>query len=71
MEALEDLAESDPKRVQIIKKAKVTELVRGSDGSVTGVKYEFNGQTHQENGPVILATGCVPLRPLLIPCFRT
>lgn len=57
MEALEDLADSDPNRVQIIKKAKVTKLLKDSSGTVTGVEYEFNGKIHTENGPVILATG--------------
>lgn len=57
MEALEDLADRDPNRVQIIKKAKVTKLLKDSNGVVTGVEYEFNGKSHTENGPVILATG--------------
>ncbi|KAI8449541.1 FAD binding domain-containing protein [Phakopsora pachyrhizi] len=57
MEALEDLAENDPNRVQIIKKAKVTKLLRDSSGAVTGVEYEFDGKKFTENGPVILATG--------------
>ncbi|KAG0152203.1 hypothetical protein CROQUDRAFT_103179 [Cronartium quercuum f. sp. fusiforme G11] len=56
MEALEDIAERDPNRVQIIKKAKVTKLLKDND-KVTGVEYEFNGKTYTENGPVILATG--------------
>lgn len=57
MEALEDLAEKDPQRVQIIRKARVTKLVTDSNGAVTGVEYEHNGQTHTESGPVILSTG--------------
>lgn len=56
MEALEDLAESDPNRVQIIKKAKVTKLLK-ENGAVVGVEFEFDGKTYTENGPVILATG--------------
>ncbi|KNZ64337.1 hypothetical protein VP01_103g5 [Puccinia sorghi] len=56
MEALEDLAERDPNRVQIIKKAKVTKLLK-ENGAVIGVEYEFDGKTYTENGPVILATG--------------
>ncbi|POW02007.1 hypothetical protein PSTT_12109 [Puccinia striiformis] len=56
MEALEDLADSDPDRVQIIKKAKVTKLLK-ENGAVIGVEYEFEGKTYTENGPVILATG--------------
>lgn len=57
MEALEDLADRDPNRVQIIKKAKVTKLLKDSFGAVVGVEYEFDGKKFTENGPVILATG--------------
>lgn len=58
MEALEDLAEAEPDRVQIIKKATVTKLIRdGENGPVTGVEFERDGQTLKEYGPVILATG--------------
>ncbi|PWN27814.1 putative OSM1-fumarate reductase [Jaminaea rosea] len=56
MEKLEDLAEADPERIQIIRKAKVTSLIY-EDGDVKGVEYEFQGQKHREHGPVILATG--------------
>ena len=56
MEALEDLAEHADERVKIIKKARVTKVLK--DGSkVTGVEYQFDGKTHQALGPVILATG--------------
>lgn len=59
MEALEDLAEAEPERVKIIKKATVTKLIRdgGDNGPVTGVEYTFDGQTQKAYGPVILATG--------------
>ncbi|KEI38313.1 uncharacterized protein L969DRAFT_88755 [Mixia osmundae IAM 14324] len=57
MEKLEDLAENDPERVQILKKAKVTKLLQDSEGAVTGVEYEHDGKTYKENGAVILATG--------------
>lgn len=57
MEALEDLAECDPNRVQIIKKATVTKLLKNASGAVTGVEYTFDGKTYKETGPVILATG--------------
>ncbi|MBW0496370.1 hypothetical protein O181_036085 [Austropuccinia psidii MF-1] len=57
MEALEELAEKDPNRVQIIKKAKVNKLLKDNAGAVIGVEYEFDGKTFTENGPVILATG--------------
>ncbi|KAH8108612.1 fumarate reductase [Phellopilus nigrolimitatus] len=56
MERLEDLAQSDPARVQIKKKAKVVRLLK--DGvRVTGVEYEVDGARHEALGPVILATG--------------
>lgn len=56
MEALEDLAVSMSDRVTIKKKARVTKLVK-EDGKVVGVEYLFEGKTHTELGPVILATG--------------
>ncbi|ROT42340.1 FAD-dependent oxidoreductase-like protein [Sodiomyces alkalinus F11] len=56
MQRLEELAETEPHRVQIIKKARVTGL--NKDGNtVTGVKYEHNGEEQSLEGPVILATG--------------
>jgi hypothetical protein len=45
MEALEDLAEEDPERVKIVKKAKVTKLLKDANGNVTGVEYEHQGKT--------------------------
>lgn len=56
MQRLEELAENEPERVTIIKKARVTGL--NKDGNkVTGVTYEFNGEANTVSGPVILATG--------------
>lgn len=56
MQRLEDLAEKEPERVQIIKKARVTSL--NKDGNlVTGVTYEYNGESCSVDGPVVLATG--------------
>lgn len=56
MQRLEDLAETEPHRVVIIKKARVTGL--NKDGNlVTGVQYEHNGESHSLEGPVVLATG--------------
>lgn len=56
MQRLEELSEKYPDRVQIIKKARVVSL--NKDGNkVTGVTYEFSGQNHVAEGPVILATG--------------
>lgn len=56
MEKLEDLAEAEPDRIQILRKARVSKLIH-ENGEVTGVEYEYQGQTHKEQGPVILATG--------------
>ncbi|EFQ25510.1 flavocytochrome c [Colletotrichum graminicola M1.001] len=56
MQRLEELAETEPGRVEIIKKARVTGL--NKDGNtITGVTYEFNGEEQKLDGPVILATG--------------
>ena len=56
MQRLEDLAENEPERVQIIKKAKVTKLNK-SGNTVTGLTYEFEGAEKTADGPVVLATG--------------
>ncbi|OSX66546.1 hypothetical protein POSPLADRAFT_1038654 [Postia placenta MAD-698-R-SB12] len=56
MERLEDLAQAQPDRVQIKKKARVTKLVRDGE-AVVGVEYEHSGKTETAYGPVILATG--------------
>lgn len=56
MQRLEELAETEPERVQIIKKARVTGLSK--DGNkITGVEYEHNGEAASAEGPVVLATG--------------
>jgi succinate dehydrogenase/fumarate reductase flavoprotein subunit len=58
LERLEDLAISTPERVQILKKATVTKLIKdASNSTVIGVEFEYEGQKKQEYGPVILATG--------------
>lgn len=57
MEALEDLAVAEPDRVEIVKKARVTKLLRDADKAVIGVEYEHDGETIEELGTVILATG--------------
>ncbi|MCJ1358623.1 MAG: hypothetical protein MMC33_008623 [Icmadophila ericetorum] len=56
MQRLEELVESEPERVQIIKKAKVV-AVNKDGNKATGVTYEFNGEKHSVDGVVILATG--------------
>jgi succinate dehydrogenase/fumarate reductase flavoprotein subunit len=57
MERLEDLAVSNPERARVIKKARVSKLIKDDSGTVVGVEYEKGGKTHAEYGPVILATG--------------
>ncbi len=56
MDRAEEEAKSRPERFQIIRKADVKKLIY-ENGAVKGVEYEFQGQRHQEYGPVILATG--------------
>jgi len=56
MEKLEDLAEADPTRMEIIKKADVKELIM-ENGKVVGCKFIYQGETKTARGPVILATG--------------
>ncbi|KAI9757997.1 MAG: hypothetical protein M4579_003233 [Chaenotheca gracillima] len=56
MERLEQLAENEPERVQIVKKARVTSLNKEGN-QVNGVTYEFGGESVSVDGPVILATG--------------
>ncbi|GAA5910799.1 hypothetical protein JCM6882_003430, partial [Rhodosporidiobolus microsporus] len=56
MEKLEDIAEAEPARVKVLKKAHVTRLLKEGD-KVVGVEYEYQGKTQQAHGPVILSTG--------------
>jgi flavocytochrome c len=56
MQRMEELTENDPDRVQVIKKAKVVSLNKEGN-TVTGVTYEFGGETHTVDGVVVLATG--------------
>ena len=56
MQRLEELVESDPERVQIIKKAKVT-AVNKDGNKITGVTYDFGGEKQFVDGVVVLATG--------------
>ncbi|KAK4936954.1 Osmotic growth protein, partial [Elasticomyces elasticus] len=56
MQRFEELAEAEPERVMLIKKAKVVRV--NKDGNVcNGVTYTFNGEENTVEGPVILATG--------------
>ncbi|KAK3987753.1 FAD binding domain-containing protein [Cladorrhinum sp. PSN332] len=56
MQRLEELAETEPERVKIIKKARVVDLNKEGN-TVNGVKYEKDGEIHSLDGPVVLATG--------------
>lgn len=56
MQKLEEITEKEPNRVQVLKKAKVTGITKEGN-QVTGVTYEYNGQTHSADGVVVLATG--------------
>ncbi|KAG0347201.1 hypothetical protein BG004_008240 [Podila humilis] len=59
METIEDLSVSAPDRVKLIKKARVTNLIK-ENGAVVGVEYEHltqPGTKAQAWGPVVLATG--------------
>lgn len=56
MQRWEELAEAEPERVQLIKKAKV-QRVNKEGNQVTGVTYTFNNEEITLEGPVILATG--------------
>ncbi|KAN0090662.1 FAD binding domain containing protein [Tylopilus felleus] len=57
MERLEDLAVSQPDRVKIYKKARVTRLLKDESAAVNGVEFVRNGKIETAYGPVILATG--------------
>ena len=56
MQRLEELAETEPHRVKIIKKANVKKINKNGN-VVTGVDYVVDGKTYTETGPVIMATG--------------
>lgn len=56
MEKLEDLSKAHSDAVRIVTKARATKLIY-ENGTVIGVEYEKDGQSHKAFGPVILATG--------------
>ncbi|KAJ5899975.1 hypothetical protein N7495_004719 [Penicillium taxi] len=56
MQRLEGLADAEPGRVQIVKKANVTAINKNGN-IVTGVTYTVSGETKTADGVVILATG--------------
>ena len=57
LEHLLDLSQSIPDCVKILRKARVTKLVKDQSGAVTGVEYIHNGKISTALGPVILANG--------------
>ncbi len=57
MEKLDQIASSGDGRARVINKARVFELIRDAQGTVIGVKYEKDGETFTEMGPVVIATG--------------
>jgi flavocytochrome c len=58
MEKFEEIAAKEPNRAKIILKSRVNELITNSSGEVVGCKYTNKaGQTFEEHGPVIIATG--------------
>eukprot|EP00817_Percolomonadidae_sp_ATCC50343_P006726 CAMPEP_0117420382 /NCGR_PEP_ID=MMETSP0758-20121206/1722_1 /TAXON_ID=63605 /ORGANISM="Percolomonas cosmopolitus, Strain AE-1 (ATCC 50343)" /LENGTH=588 /DNA_ID=CAMNT_0005201947 /DNA_START=380 /DNA_END=2142 /DNA_ORIENTATION=- len=57
MEKLEKIAEEEPERAKYMVSSKVTNLITGKNGEVVGVKYENKEGTHEEYGPVVIATG--------------
>ncbi|CAK7900587.1 fumarate reductase 1 [[Candida] anglica] len=59
LEKLENLADSEPTRVAILKKCQVIDLVKNGDFDIIGLKYKnLVDKTKAElSGPVIMATG--------------
>lgn len=56
MEKLEEIASKSPELAQVVTKARVTKL-NTTNGVVSGVEYEKDGQNHSAEGVVIIATG--------------
>jgi flavocytochrome c len=56
MERWEQLIEKDPKRAQLVKKARVVKINKEGNKAV-GVVYELDGKQYTAEGPVVLATG--------------
>lgn len=57
METFTDICEKEPHRARLLTKARVTEIIKDSSGTVIGVKYDLDGTPQEAHGPVILATG--------------
>lgn len=56
MQRLEEIADAEPERVQIIKRARVTGVNKNGN-TVSGVSFETNGESKSADGVVVLATG--------------
>ncbi|KAG8627597.1 hypothetical protein KVT40_005080 [Elsinoe batatas] len=56
MQRFEELAETEPERMQLIKKAQVVRVNKNGN-TINGCTYLFNGEEHTVEGPVVLATG--------------
>jgi len=56
MERYEQLCEKEPERVELVKKARVTEVLKENNKAI-GVVYECDGEKQTVYGPVVLATG--------------
>ncbi|KAF4552596.1 Fumarate reductase-like protein [Elsinoe fawcettii] len=56
MQRFEELAENEPERMQLIKKAEVVR-VNKEGNTINGCTYLFNGEENTVEGPVVLATG--------------
>ena len=58
IQMLEKVAEhTNNTKARIVCKAKATKFLMSGKETCCGVEYEFNGQTLQEHGPVIVCTG--------------
>ena len=58
LERLEEIEKkSGGKTARILTKAKATKLIKDGQGRVVGVEYERDGQTHKEEGIVIICSG--------------
>ncbi len=57
MEKMDDIAKAQPQLAQVLTLARATKLKTNNAGEVVGCVFERNGQTFEETGPVIIATG--------------
>lgn len=59
LESLENLSESEPHRIKILKNCQVIDLIKEGDFTILGVKYKSLKTKEKQDilGPVIMATG--------------